>query len=437
MSLIDKERTERSPYRAGKRGLRRLVALLATGALTLALLVAGGGQAVAAPPDTHRMATWNMQVGADRWAGAQNLARSFDVVALQEVPNAAPAGAFPLGQNGNVRSYLWPIGQGGFRYLYILNQPSRNLGIVTAWLPNEVFEIPGVYRSALAVTNEADNVLFASAHAASNGGAPNDAASLVRRVADRAFDEVIQNWVVLGDFNRAPQNIVNDGIPADALVYNSGQATQRSGNELDYLVSNVETENWQAAVNANYGSDHWPVIFAGLRAAAGPQELTIHADNSDRLLDVYQGNDSNGTHVIIYHANGGTNQRWKLYPLGLNGDSGRPLYRIVSSKSNKCLDVNRGQGSRDGDYLNIWACHARDGSPDPGGYPADTQNFTLEHPEPRFPNLTVLRDNGTDRFANVNRNGTGDGTWLIQWPYQTDNDGTPADNETFYLHPQI
>jgi len=68
------------------------------------------------------------------------LPRSFDVVALREVPAAAPAGAFPLGLQGNIRSYLWPIGQGQFRCLSILDQPSRNLGISTAWNPDEVIE---------------------------------------------------------------------------------------------------------------------------------------------------------------------------------------------------------------------------------------------------------------------------------------------------------
>ncbi|MBB5121709.1 hypothetical protein AF335_07770 [Streptomyces eurocidicus] len=73
----------------------------------------------------------------------------------------------------------------------------------------------------------------------------------------------------------------------------------------------------------------------------------------------------------------------------------------------------------------------------PGGYARDTQNSTLEHPEPRFPNLTLLRDNATHRFADIRGNGTGDGTWVVQWPYQTNPNGTPAINETFYLHPQF
>ncbi|MFF4225154.1 RICIN domain-containing protein [Streptomyces abikoensis] len=433
-----RSRTSTPASGATGNALRRLSTLFAAGLLALGLLVAGGGTASAAPPDTHRMATWNMQVGTTRWDGVRTLARSFDVVALQEVPNRPPAGALQDGQTGNVTSYLWPIGGGAYRYLYILRQQSRNLGIVTSWVPNRVQEIGGAYRSALAVTHTGDNIMFASIHAASNGGRPNDAAYLVRRVSDTAFQQNVGNWAVLGDYNRAPGDLQGDRyMPGNGLIYNSGQATQQSHNELDYLVSNVDTENWQATVNPNYGSDHWPVGFSALRAGAGPRQFTIHADNSDRLLDVYRGNTVNGTHVITYHANGAANQRWTLRAVGRNGGSGRPLYKLVGVQSGKCLDVNRGQSSGDGDWLNIWDCHNGDGAPLPGGYTRDTQNFTLEHPEPRFPNLTVLRDNATNRFANVRGNGTGDGTWVIQWPYQTNPNGTPAVNETFYLHPQF
>ncbi|MFF0204457.1 RICIN domain-containing protein [Streptomyces sp. NPDC005017] len=417
--------------------LRRLAARLTVVVMAVGLLLAGGGTASAAPPDSHRVATWNMQVGTDRWSGAQILSRTFDVLALQEVPGTPPAGAFHLGDRDGIRSYLWPIGGGEYRYLYILLEPSRNLGMVTATPADQVTRIQGVYRDALGVVYDADDTVFVSAHAASNGGRPNDAAALVRRVARYAYDEVIGHWAVLGDFNRGPQDLVGDNLPAGSRIYNSGLATQQNGNELDYMVANVDTQNWQAAVDTNYGSDHWPVGFSALQAAGEPTELTIHADNSDRLLDVYGTQTTNGTHVIIYHPNGGANQRWKLFPVGRTGDTGSQLYRIVSTQSDKCLDVNRGQGSRDGDWLNIWDCHGRDGQPTPGGYPSDTQNFSLEHPDPRFPNLTALRDNGTDRYANVDRNRTGDGTWLIQWPYQTGSDGRPAANETFYLHPRF
>ncbi|MEU3876639.1 MULTISPECIES: RICIN domain-containing protein [Streptomyces] len=415
---------------------RRIGAVVLAGVLACTMLLVGGGPAAAAAPDTHRLATWNMQVGASRWSGVQRLSRTFGVVALQEVPAAAPAGAHLLGQNGNIRSYLWDVGSGQFRYLHILSQRSRNLGIVTSFYPDSVRELTGGYRSALAVVRREDRTVFASVHAASNGGRRNDAAALVRRVAGYASGNNVPNWVVLGDFNRSPRNVLGDGLPQNTRIYNSGQATQQSGNELDYAASNVNTQNWQATVNPNYGSDHWPVGFSTLRASGSPRDLTIHADNSDRLLDVYNGQSANGSHVIIYHANGGSNQRWRLVPAGRSAETGQPLYRIQTLSSGKCLDVNKGQKSTSGDYLNIRDCHGPNGEPDPGGPQRDTQNFTLEHPDWRFPNLTVFRNVSTHQVANVDHNRTGDGTWLVQWPYQRNSDGTPAVNEAFYLHPR-
>ncbi|MEV5983280.1 hypothetical protein [Streptomyces sp. NPDC052114] len=105
----------------------------------------------------------------------------------------------------------------------------------------------------------------------------------------------------------------------------------------------------------------------------------------------------------------------------------------MSSDSGKCLDVNRGQQSGWGDYLNIWECHDIDGLPLPGGNQRDTQNFTLEHPNPRMPNLTMLRNNATGLCANISGNQTGDGAWVVQWGDQLG--GYPTPNESFYLHP--
>ncbi|MGW5861374.1 RICIN domain-containing protein [Streptomyces sp. NPDC055239] len=435
--------TGRGNERASRRGrprslvrLRRLTAMLVTLLLACAGVVANSGVAQAANPDSHVAATWNMQAGPDRWQGAYNLARTHDVVALQEVPQGQPAGSYYQGMVNGVEHYLWVQGDNGpLRHLYILRTTSRDLGMVTSWQPDNVLPINSVYRPALGVVNRADGILFASVHAASGGG--NDAGALLRRIAEAAFLQGFLDWAALGDFNRTPQNLAALNPPAGYRVYNGGQATQQSGNELDYMVSDVDTDRWQATVLSNYGSDHWPVRFGTLQAGAGPAELTIHADNSDRLLDVYQGEDANGTHVIQYHDNGADNQRWYLRGLGLTGDTGRPLYRIVSKSNGKCVDVAGGQRSGRGDYLNIWDCHPANGEPGSGGYPRDTQNFTLEHPNPRFPNLTALRNNGTDLYANINHNETGDGTWVIQWPYQLSSDWpSPAANETFYLHPR-
>ncbi|WP_414119444.1 RICIN domain-containing protein [Streptomyces sp. CWNU-52H] len=398
-----------------------------------ALLVGGGGAAQAADPDTHRVATWNMQVGSDRWQGAAAIARDNTVLALQEVPNVAPASATYLGTTGNIDRYFWDIGGGNFRNLYILRQASRNLAIATTFDPGEVVEVPGYYRSALMVTDPADDVVFASIHAASGTGF--DVRALVQDVADEAVGRGINHWAVLGDFNLPPALAAALNLPPDARVYNAGQATHQGGGELDYLVTNVETDNWQATVGINRGSDHWPVYFLAMRAGAEPAQLTVHADNSERLLDVYEAQDANGTHVIQYHANGGTNQRWRLQPIGTSTSTGHIMYRFMSVDNDKCLDVANGQSSGAGDYLNIWDCHDIDGLPDPGGNQRDTQNFTLEHPVPRMPNLTLIRNNATGLYANIRGNDNGDGTWVIQWPDQLSN--LPVANETFYLHPVV
>ncbi|MGW7413385.1 RICIN domain-containing protein [Streptomyces sp. NPDC054863] len=398
-----------------------------------ALMVNGTAAARAADPDTHRAATWNMQVGSDRWQGAAIIARDTSVLALQEVPNNPPASATLIEQHGNIRTYLWDLGGGSFRCLQMLPQQSRNLAIATSFYPGQVVEVPGYYRSALLVTNPADDVAFASVHGASGTGF--DVRALVQDVADEANGRGLNHWAVLGDFNLNPAVAANLNLPADARVYNSGQATHQGGGELDYMISNVETDNWQATVGINRGSDHWPVYFQSMRAGAGPAELTVHADNSDKLLDVYEGQDANGSHVIQYHANGAPNQRWTLQPIGTSTGTGHTMYRIMSADNGKCLDVANGQSSRAGDYLNIWDCHDIDGLPNPGGNQRDTQNFTLEHPNPRMPNLTLLRNNATGLYANIRGNQTGDGTWVIQWYDQLWN--VPLPNETFYLHPKI
>jgi hypothetical protein len=54
-----------------------------------------------------------------------------------------------------------------------------------------------------------------------------------------------------------------------------------------------------------------------------------------------------------------------------------------------------------------------------------------------MPNLTMLRDFGTDLFANIDHNGTEDGTLVVQWPWQAQPPAQPPRNEVFYLHPVV
>ncbi|MEV0117254.1 RICIN domain-containing protein [Streptomyces sp. NPDC050844] len=423
------------PAATRKSLLRRVGAVLATALMLGTFLVAGGGTAQAADPDTHRLATWNMQVGQDRWGGVRPLVRDNSVVALQEVPGNPPGGAVPLGTTNGIEGWQWDLGRDGIRYVYIVRTPSRNVGIVTSFYPDRVMVIGGPYRPAVAVTRSDDNVLFASAHGSSgNGGV--DVPTLLGNIATEAANAGMPNWAVMGDFNRDPSTLTPANLPANARIYNSGQATHQGGNELDYMVSNVDTETWQATVGVNRGSDHWPVHFGSLQGALGPQQLSVTADISGRNLDVNYASTDDGAQVIQHSDNDGSNQRWELWRTAHTAADGDPLYRIINRATPKCLDVDNGQHSGPGDYLNIWTCHAQDGPDEGGGPSVDTQNWTLEHPVAHMPNLTLLRNNATGLYANIGEEVTGDGGWVIQW-LGPEGGAAPAANEIFYLHPTV
>jgi len=380
----------RAATRGGSRLGHRLTAFLTTCLLMCGLIVVSGGTAHAADPDSHRPATWNMRrSGADNgWARAWQLAQTQDVVALQEVLAAPPAGVFDVTN---------PRGE----------------------------------RNILGVANRDDNILFASAHALSGGGW--DVRYMVPAVRARANAVGIRNWALLADFNRDPT--ATRGIAAlnEAHIYNAGGATRESGTELDYMVSNVDTDNWHGTVLPNGVSDHWPVAFRGLRAGGEAQEVTIHPDTPDPVvLDVAGEATGNGSHLITYHRTGGANQRWRITPTGHITNAAAPLNHIVSTQSGKCLDVDRGQSSSGGELMNIWDCHGADGSPTPGGPQRDTQGFVLEHPDPLMPNVTMLRDIGTGFYVDLRR--PDEGTMAHQWLRLN---SRQFSNELFYLDPVI
>jgi hypothetical protein len=269
-----------------------------------------------------------------------------------------------------------------------------------------------------------DDTMFASIHSSSTGG--GDAGSLVRRVAAAAGTLGLQDWVVLGDFNRDPTALPALGLPNGSHIYNTGMATQQSGGELDYMVSNVLTQNWQASRGAAHDSDHWPVTFSSLRAGADPTRFTISDHGNSSVLDVYDAQKVNGTHIILYHPDSGTNQLWTLKTAGLCGQ----FDRLVSAASDKCMDVDNGTASTIGSRMNIWDCHNSSTA-------NDTQEFALEHPVPLFPNLTTVEDTQTGLYLNVSENSNADGTPVIQYTQQYGQLPYPADNESFSFHPAV
>ncbi|MYX97444.1 hypothetical protein GT045_22155 [Streptomyces sp. SID486] len=108
---------------------RTVVSAFVAFLLACAAVAASTGTAQAASPDSHRPATWNMNQSRARWAKVTELARTHDVVALQEVPATPSTGATHQGSVNGVEHYVWQTG-GEERQLYILRTPSRNLGMV-------------------------------------------------------------------------------------------------------------------------------------------------------------------------------------------------------------------------------------------------------------------------------------------------------------------
>ena len=425
-------RTRRAAAVRKADGRRGLVALLTGALLTACFLVTSSPAATAANADTHRLSTWNMQRATSRWQYALELSTRSDVVALQEAPVTPPAAARALPGNygAGISGYVIPGNRArGERYLFILSQGNNpslgvNPAMITSWLPDHVLNVDGVYRDALAVVNNADDTMFASIHASATGG--GDSGSLVRRVATAAGTLGLQDWVVMGDFNRDPTTLPALGLPGGSHIYNTGMATQQSGGELDYMVSNVLTQNWQASRGTAHDSDHWPVTFSSLRAGANPTRFTISDHGNSSVLDVYEAQKANGTHIILYHPDSGTNQLWTLKAAGLYGQ----FDRIVSAASDKCMDVDNGTASTIGSQMNVWDCHNSSTA-------NDTQELALEHPVPLFPNLTTVEDTQTGLYLNVSENGNADGTPVIQYTQQYGQLPYPADNESFYFHPAV
>jgi hypothetical protein len=69
--------------------------------------------------------------------------------------------------------------------------------------------------------------------------------------------------------------------------------------------------------------------------------------NSKKCLDVTDAVIQNGANVQQFSYHGGSNQRWRLEPLGVGPvqpvtSSALPYYAIVAEHSGKCLDVAGG-----------------------------------------------------------------------------------------------
>ena len=331
---------------------RNLAVFLCT-LFTLALSGMGTpAWAANAPRDTPlKVGTWNIQNQASRkWTDILSMSRDRYVLALQEAPITQPRGSTATQRTGlppGVVEYHVPATRAGNdeRWVYILADPTRNLGMVTAYRAQAVHVIDSVYRPALATVDPTSGVLFASIHAAAgsagngNNSGGNDVGALLRRIDQFAQSSNHPFWSALGDFNREPENLGNM-LPANTWYYRSGQATHMGGREFDYMVSNIDMDEgqWAATVESNRDSDHWPVYFSPLQARGEPTELIIQSKKNGRVLEAEEGGFSR---VVADDFTGEPNQRWMLDELKREPDDRVTYYQIYNPDTQLCLDFDR------------------------------------------------------------------------------------------------
>lgn len=370
-------RGEKQGRRSGTRARPgRTAARLAVAALIAAIpALTVVPPAEAAALEQHTPATYNMQGAsadtASKWTtDIRDLTNSHDVLALQE------AGPLPPMVAGGLFSYVGSVGNGAgtvyhytrnfgtssrpiFRHVYFMRTDPGgnrvNLAMVTANQPDEVVVVPPSFTtSRWSFGLRFGQTVFFTVHALSGGG--NDGPNMVQRIAQ--FTQQ-QGWdyAVMGDFNRDPDTW-NGRLPQGGHIYRSGQATQQSAGELDYLIASRDVPLYEGRRLGGYSSDHYPVDFRvfPLRAAGLPVSIGSYSNhgNGERILDIYENQSANGTHVITYDPNGGRNQLFTLVPVGSNGN-----YNLRSVSTGKCVDLNRGTGAREGDYVNEWDCQGQ------------------------------------------------------------------------------
>lgn len=399
----------------------RVIARLTAVAVLLAglITVLGAPPAGAANLENHRPVSYNMQGGqggdvTPKWSNdIPQLLRNHDVLALQEagpLPALDPNGLFHYQDtttiNGyNIYHYLRNFGTENnviLRHVYFMqtdpNGNRVNLAMVTEAEPDALWVTTPPFNGARPSFGvQLGNTAFHDVHGASGNG--NDMPGIIRAVAAGAQAAGI-DYAVLGDFNRHPDTL-NGRLPAGAHVYRPGATTQVSGGELDYMVADRDVPLFTGHVMPGISADHLPVEFGviNLRAAAGYAMGSYSAyGDQERIVDIFNDETANGTHVIVYDNHNGGNQHFDFVPTA-DGH-----YNLRNQETGKCLDLNRGTGARAGDYVNEWDCQGQ-----------TTQNWDVEY-WTSDPGAAAISNTYTGWCLDVFRGGTGNGTWTDVWP---------------------
>jgi cytolethal distending toxin subunit B len=395
--------------------------------LAASCLTAVSTPAHAANLEQHNPVTYNMQGASQdttpKWSSDIPGLLNHDVIALQEagpVPPLDPGGVFSyqgtLASASGLRVYHYLRNFGtrtrtNFRHVYFMetdpNGHRVNLAMVTQNPADATWFVGSTFAGSRASFGlRFGNTIFFTVHGLSGGG--NDVPGMVNSIAD-ATQRAGRDYAIMGDFNRDPASL--DGrLRASAHIYRSGRVTQQSGGELDYMVASRDMGAlgllYQGHIPGGFSADHYPVEFGvvPLRGAAG-FSIGSYSNRSDqeRILDVYNNNSANGTHIITYDPLGGGNQKFTFVPT-FGG------YNIKNISTGKCLDLNKGPYAGNGDYVNEWDCLGQ-----------STQRWGV-FPWPGDPGAVGIRNLKTNDCLDVSWNGTGNGVWADIWPCKGSND---------------
>ncbi|MER5466870.1 ricin-type beta-trefoil lectin domain protein [Streptomyces sp. NPDC002668] len=373
---------------------------MATALLLLMATLAAGAVVMSPVPaqaqvSGHHAISWNSE-GA-RWSDVRNLARDYDVVALQEAGTRDPGGTgrFDTGTaTGNswtspsttwtVNEYTWEATGGRTVYLYYLQMPAvrNSLAIVSSERvrapgsghTDVFFEEPQPWRNSATASPSArpafgirlpsDNSVWWTWHAGSrqSDSRANDAENMIGAITGQmnTFGAgTVSTWAILGDFNRNllhSTDVLQQYLPTTPTLVHavrSGQPT-RGERELDYMITNDMTAGLQASRVAVGGvSDHYAVQFGTtLRAAAGVGQITSRTD-PDKCLDlaVPSGGIVDGTRLKLSTCDpSSTTQVWNV---NKNGS-------ITVNGTNFCLDnydFDRDGYTEDGNLITVRGCN--------------------------------------------------------------------------------
>ncbi|RKO64734.1 cytolethal distending toxin subunit CdtB [Campylobacter sp. P255] len=232
--------------------------------------------------DDYNVGTWNLQGSSAATESKWNISirqlvtgdNPLDILAVQEagvLPATAmmtPRQVQPVGVGIPIHEYEWNLGSlsrpnSVFIYYSRVDVGANrvNMAIVSRVQADEVIVLPPPSVASRPIIGiRIGNDVFFSIHALARGG--NDAGAIVSAV-DMHFRNMPQiNWMIMGDFNRTPNNLfglLDADLRSRINIVSPPSFTQTSGNVIDYAVTG----------NSNQGALYTPPAFAAVLALAG------------------------------------------------------------------------------------------------------------------------------------------------------------------------